>query len=441
MALDEGREDDAILPSALARIRRGGKVGLLYDATSAADFALSVISAMRNEVAVATAEGGTVRFVKTPAMPETSANDEIRRLSVEQSNSSIRVGPAILKVYRRVQEGLNPELEIERFLTEVAGFSQIPQLYGYAEYEGPGGKPAAIALLQQFVSNQGDAATFSVEMLRRELESVALAPETSPAMLGEIFSSYMRLAEVIGRRTGELHKALATETDDPAFKVEPLTEADLAATASDARSFAAKALARLRTALETLSEGARPMVEALAARQQALDRLIGELMQTPIGAMKSRVHGDYHLGQVLIAKDDVVIVDFEGEPSRTEDERRAKGTPLRDVAGMLRSFAYIEATVIREIGQRFGADSARLRSAAAEWRAQAETHFLAAYDLAVAGSAVEVTDLGTRARLLKLHQLARALYEIDYEAGNRPDWLDIPVQGVIALLNEESTTL
>ncbi len=437
LALDEGREDDSILPFALAKIRRGGKVGLLYDAASASDFALSLIAAMRNGISVATTEGGSVRFARTAVMPETSASDEIKRLSVEQSNSSIRVGPAILKIYRRVQEGLNPELEIERFLTEVAGFSQIPQLYGYAEYQGANGRPAALALLQQFVANQGDAATVSIDLLKRELEQIALVPDTTPAKLEEIFSGYMRLAEVMGRRTGELHKALATPTDDLAFKAEVLTEEDVAHTASDARGFAAKAFARLRTALETLSDTARPVVEALAARQQALDRLIGDLVQTPVGAVKIRVHGDYHLGQVLIAKDDVVIVDFEGEPSRSEEERRAKSTPLRDVAGMLRSFAYVEATAVREITQRFGADSARLRAAAGEWRKQAERHFLAAYDRAVAGSTVEVTDPATRARLLKLQMLARALYEIDYEAGNRPDWLDIPVQGVIALLSEE----
>ncbi|MCC6983920.1 MAG: maltose alpha-D-glucosyltransferase [Bauldia sp.] len=438
MALDEAKEDEALVPSALARIRRGGKVGFLYDATAASDFALSVIGAMRNGTSITTAEGGTIRFARTQAMPETSASDEIRRLSVEQSNSSIRVGPAILKIYRRVQEGLNPELEIERFLTEVAGFSQIPQLYGYAEHESPEGRGSAVALLQQFVSNQGDAATFSIDTLRRELETVALAPETAPDKLHEIFSGYMRLAEVLGRRTGELHKALATPTDDPAFAAEALTEADVAATASDARGFAAKAFARLRTALETLSETARPLVEALSARQQALDRLIGDLVQEPVGAMKIRIHGDYHLGQVLIAKDDVVIVDFEGEPARSEEERRAKSTPLRDVAGMLRSFAYVEATALRDIGQRFGADSAHLRAAAAEWRKGAERSFLEAYEAAVAGSPVEVTDPATRSRLLRLHQLARALYEIDYEAGNRPDWLDIPVQGVIALLTEES---
>jgi maltose alpha-D-glucosyltransferase/alpha-amylase len=437
LALDEGREDEAVMPSALARIRRGGKVGLLYDATAASDFTLAVVNAMKSAASTATAEGGTIRFFKTAAMPEISPGDEIRRLSVEQSNSSIRIGPAILKIYRRVQEGLNPELEIERFLTEVAGFAQIPQLYGFAEYDAPNGRPAALALLQQFVANQGDAATFSIDMLRRELESVALVPEMPQAKFEEVFSAYMRLAEVLGRRTGELHKALATPTDDPAFKAEPLTEDDLAAAAADARTFAAKAFARLRSALDTLPEGARPLVETLAARQQGLDRLIGDLVRPPVGAVKTRIHGDYHLGQVLIAKEDVVIVDFEGEPARSEEERRAKASPLRDVAGMLRSFAYVEATAIRDIGQRFGADSARLRAAAAEWRRQAEAHFLLAYDRAVAGSAVEVTDPATRANVLKLHMLARALYEIDYEGGNRPDWLDIPVQGVISLLTEE----
>jgi maltose alpha-D-glucosyltransferase/alpha-amylase len=190
-----------------------------------------------------------------------------------------------------------------------------------------------------------------------------------------------------------------------------------------------------------LSKGSRapadaPAIADLLSRREELESLITSLSEAPPRAVKIRIHGDYHLAQVLIAKDDVFIVDFEGEPARSEEKRRAKASPLRDVAGMLRSFEYVEETVLRDIGQRLGEASAKLRNAAADWRRGAEERFLAAYHGTLVGSALEIADGDASRRHLRLHRLARALYEIEYEAGNRPEWVDIPVRGVIAILDE-----
>jgi maltose alpha-D-glucosyltransferase/alpha-amylase len=156
----------------------------------------------------------------------------------------------------------------------------------------------------------------------------------------------------------------------------------------------------------------------------------------PAGAVKTRIHGDYHLGQVLIVQDDVMIVDFEGEPSRPADERRAKASPLRDVAGMLRSFAYAAETATREVTGRLPESAARIAPFAAEWLRLTEASFMQAYEEAAAGSAVWVRDDVSRDRLLRLHLLGKALYEVNYEANNRPDWIETPLKGVLSILEQ-----
>jgi maltose alpha-D-glucosyltransferase/alpha-amylase len=174
----------------------------------------------------------------------------------------------------------------------------------------------------------------------------------------------------------------------------------------------------------------------LAARREECLALIDRLRRAAPGAVKTRVHGDYHLGQVLVVGNDVMILDFEGEPSRAAEERRAKSSPLRDVAGMLRSFAYAAETAGRDVAARFPEASPRILAAAESWRRRATDGFLDAYAEAARGSPVWVEDAGARSGLLRLHLLAKALYEVNYEASNRPDWIDIPVQGVLSILDQ-----
>jgi maltose alpha-D-glucosyltransferase/alpha-amylase len=175
----------------------------------------------------------------------------------------------------------------------------------------------------------------------------------------------------------------------------------------------------------------------LQERHDECMALIERLSAVPDGAVKIRIHGDYHLGQVLIVQNDVMLVDFEGEPSRRASERRAKGSPLRDVAGMLRSFDYAAATAAREVAQRFSeAEAARVAQAALGWRSLASDAFMGAYESALTGSPVWIEDEAAGGSLLRLHLLAKALYEINYEANNRPDWIETPVRGVLAILDE-----
>jgi maltose alpha-D-glucosyltransferase/alpha-amylase len=438
LAIDE-RENDALVPCSLARVRRGPRVGLLYDAGASPEFALAVLSAMEKGANFSTRDGGRVNFEKTSAFEAaladlgdpTEGDNMPRRYHGEQSNSSIIFGgKMMLKLYRRLQPGVHPELEVGRFLTDV-GYKNTPALLGGVEHIAQDGTPTALAILQAYVPHQGDAWTQLMEALKRELETYALVPDGQATSVREVFENYFEYADLLGVRTAELHRAFATPTEDAAFKAKPLTEDDVRNAVDDTRLQAERAFERLKHLPKT------PEIEALVARRDEALSVIDGLFFAPQGAVKTRVHGDYHLGQVLVADRDLYIVDFEGEPSRSAAERRAKSSPLRDVAGMLRSFAYAAETAGREVGGRLSHVAPKVYAAAEEFRSLITQTFLDGYERAARGSPVWVEDRTTRRNLLKLHLLAKAFYEIGYEADNRPDWAGTPVRGVLTALDEK----
>ncbi|KQT90395.1 maltose alpha-D-glucosyltransferase [Methylobacterium sp. Leaf466] len=436
VAVDEGREDETLMPFAVARVRRGPRTGLLFGAAAAPAFAVAIIEGMRNGVSMPS-ESGRLEFSTTSAFDSEVSVDigEVRRLSAEQSNTSIAIGSKMmLKLLRRLQTGIHPEIEVGRFLTETARFANTPALLGVMEHVAADGTRTALAVLQTFVPNQGDAWTLMLEGLRRDFDTVVLAPESEAPEALDTFADHLRWAILLGRRTAEMHQAFAIETDDAAFDAEPFTHDDLRALGEDTRLQGERAF----RGLESLAgRQANTASTELIGRRREVEAVIEDLIaKAPKGAMKTRIHGDYHLGQVLASEGDLVIVDFEGEPSRPADDRRRKATPLRDVAGMLRSFAYGAETVTREITARFADSQVRARRAAAEWRGMIDAAFLDGYREAVADSRAAVTDPETEARLLKLCLLTKALYEVDYEANNRPDWIEIPARGVLTILDD-----
>ncbi|KQP59536.1 maltose alpha-D-glucosyltransferase [Methylobacterium sp. Leaf112] len=436
VAVDEGREDETLMPFAVARVRRGPRTGLLFGASASPAFAVAMVEGMREGRELPT-ETGKLVFSTTSAFDPAITFDagEVRNLSAEQSNTSIAIGSKMmLKLLRRLQTGVHPEIEVGRFLTETAHFSNTPALLGVVEHVDPDGVRTAIAVLQKFVLNQGDAWTLMLEGLRRDFDTVVLAPESEAPTPDEAFESHLRWAVLLGRRTAEMHNAFAVETDDPAFAAEPFEHADLQALGEDTRRQAERAF----RGLDALAGRAANVASTeLAGRRREVEDAIEALTaRAPVGAMKTRIHGDYHLGQVLAAEDDLIIVDFEGEPSRPADERRLKSTPLRDVAGMMRSFAYGAETVTREIAVRFADSEERARRASIAWRGMIDAAFLDGYREAVSVSRAAVTDAETESRLLKLCLLTKALYEVDYEANNRPDWIEIPARGVLTILDD-----
>ncbi|MBR0664774.1 malto-oligosyltrehalose trehalohydrolase [Roseomonas hellenica] len=356
----------------------------------------------------------------------------VRRGSAEQSNTSIRIGEtAILKVIRKLEQGVHPELEVGRFLTTEAGFSATPDTLGWVELDGSAGAgPLTLSVLQSFVPNEGDGWAWLVERLGR-----AMAMDgDGGGMLREATAWLERL----GRRTAEMHRAFCVETTDPAFQPEPVQAADVGGWIAAAAAMAGRALDGLAAGRSQLAGEVRHLADALLGRRdEVLERLHATLRDVPAFS-KTRHHGDYHLGQVLVTDGDAVIVDFEGEPLRPLAERRAKHAALRDVSGMLRSIAYAAAAAGRALPahQRVAAES-RL----AAWEAAAVRAYLEAY-LAVARSAASCPDDRAQAeRVVRFFMLEKALYEIAYELANRPDWVGIPLRGVLALLDGDTVVM
>jgi maltose alpha-D-glucosyltransferase/alpha-amylase len=424
-------------------VRRGARVGIVLDAEGDPNFAGIMLSLIRKGDQLKSSEGEIV-FTATKALAGENEADirdgTVQRLSGEQSNTSFNIADRmVLKIYRRLRAGINPEIEIGRFLTEVAGYANTPALYGLAEHVSPDGTRTALAVLQQFVRNQGDAWAWTLESLGREIERLRLLPESEVTRVEDEASFDLHYVRTIARRVAEMHIALSVPTDDPAFASEPLTREDVETVADDARNLAKRAEAaveRLASGLEgERATAARSFLES----HDAVEEAIAAATITPDGAVKTRIHGDLHLGQVLIARDDVMIVDFEGEPLRSLEERRMKASPAADVAGMLRSYAYAAATASRA-DERLGPTSRRGSDIARVWQGLVSEAFRAAYEEGTRGTPVFIEDEGTRRALLDLHLLRKALYEIEYEASHRPDWIDIPVAGVLDIIGKGSRT-
>ncbi len=361
----------------------------LRDAVSDPAFVLRLFELIENRAAVEAAEG-VLEFGGPEHSRIVEAVAEVRALSLEQSNSSVVVGDElIVKAYRRLEAGVSPELEMLRFLGE-REFAHVPRLEGWWTYSGPI-LSASLGIVQEFVPDAVDGWTLALDELQR-------SPE-------EFVERVRRLGTVIG----ELHCVLASDAGDAAFAPEEIS---------------AEAVALLMATIDDEIDGvfaSLPMSEEvapIAGQGDAVRDLLQELSAVGGAGRRIRNHGDLHLGQALWANGDWAIVDFEGEPARTLPERRQKSSPLRDVAGMLRSFAY--ATRVAGVSET-----------AVEERARAV--FLEAYHDAI-GRTTLLPQGETAARLLRVFELEKAVYELRYELAHRPDWVGIPVAGIARLL-------
>ncbi|MBL8251013.1 MAG: putative maltokinase, partial [Candidatus Competibacter sp.] len=422
-----------LLPGALARVRARARMGLLYGAFADEKFCQNLVAMMAQGARIAVGPG-RLRAFATRLMGELAGDAPqslpAKRLASDSSNTSIAIGDRLLmKVYRRLQSGINPELEMGRFLTE-SGFRNIAPLAGAIEYEGENGDRTALVMLQGFVENQGDAWTYTQDYLKRFLDDCLQEPEKVRQAGDEVHALYRIFATTLGQRTGELHRALARATGDPAFDPEPITADDLADWLSRIRAETVGTFERLERKREALSEPARLLAERLLEARGALLACLERTDRADPEALKIRYHGDYHLAQVLVAKDDVIIIDFEGEPSRSLEERRGKHSPLRDVVGMLRSFNYAAHAALRQ----FVAEQPTLAPAVDDWQRRTRAAFLNGYAEATRDSAGFHIDSAQAAMLLRAFTLEKACYELRYELDNRPDWVEIPLGGLCELL-------
>ncbi|HEY3629156.1 MAG TPA: maltose alpha-D-glucosyltransferase [Terracidiphilus sp.] len=373
--------------------------------------------------------------------------------SAEQSNTSIIYGKQlILKLFRRLQPGENPDVEIGRFLTEVARFPRIPKFLGDLSICPQGGQRTTIGMLQSLVANRGDGWQWFLDQLPAFFTSVAdlpAPPETAPP--GFVFplqpppealenaGATMEAAALLGRRTAEMHLALAAPTDDSAFTPEPFTPEDLARDARRIETQIVAALDALKARLPGLNDAIADDAALLLSRRRELIRRAHAIEGIATAGKRIRIHGDYHLGQTLRTggdnqPGDFILLDFEGEPARPLVERRQKQSPLKDVAGMVRSFSYaafsaLEQFLSGEGGSKVNPD--KFFTWAKLWQNSASAAFLDAYCATISADLLPPPEQAQA--LFTAYLLEKALYELLYELNNRPAWLRIPIGGILSM--------
>lgn len=429
--------------------------GVLYDALGDASFCQRLLELLDQPVELV-GTSGKIEVEHTARYDELRGGRVVLRsrlLAGEQSNSSIVFGDRlIMKLYRRVEAGVNPDFELSEFLTE-AGYANTPAVAGGILYR-QNGETLALAMLQAFVPNRGDAWKFTLDWLAEALPAYfadsnhgPIAPLPSQSYLQAAaycvspeaqaaFGGFLTSAARLGQRTAEMHVALASDSARREFAPEPFTDADRRAYLSNCREYAQATFELLRKQMvnysgELAAQGARVAkleAKAIAAYESLAD--------ANLDVNKIRIHGDYHLGQVLATDDDFQIIDFEGEPVRSIAERRQKQLALRDVAGMLRSFHYASRTAAAEAVKMSDNPTslAAINAWTSSWYAWTCVAFLTDYLRIARGSSFLPAELVQTEQLLGVCLLEKAIYELRYELNNRPDWVYLPLAALEGLL-------
>lgn len=423
---------------ALSRVRRGRQVGLITDAFVLEPFIRAVLSNCQARTRLACG-AGELRFDCTEQLASLALNEEseVRYLSAEQSNSSVVVGGSlVLKLIRRVNPGIHPELEMSAYLT-AAGFANISPLLGWVSRVGDQGTPHLLMIAQGYLNNQGDAWDWTQNTLERavrdEMEPASVEPEAHTDALVELTG----FAALLGQRLGEMHLLLAAPSDDAAFAPQPSTAEDCARWSTQISAQLAHALDLLARHRDSLDRDSQALVDDLAQQRDGLAQHIDTLARQAQGGLLMRVHGDLHLGQVLVVQGDAYLIDFEGEPARPLEERRAKHSPYKDVSGVLRSFDYAAAMILRSASAVDLSDAARQarQRVARQYLHQSRHAFVEAYGLATAAMPHAWEQAEGERAALELFCLEKAAYEITYEAENRPGWLAVPLHGLHGLIS------
>ena len=456
--------------AALARVEGRGDApsGLLCDALADLAFPARLVDSIRRRRRLRGRHGSIEAIRARDRIPTGLAPGA--PLEAEQSNTSIRFGEQyVLKVVRRPDEGENPDLEVVRFLMR-AGFDHVPPLAGALTYQPERGRSRTVAMLQAFVSNEGDAWDQALDVIGRYLEEALSAQENIeawrlprigiprtgsdlPERAYERIGPYLEQVHLLGVRTGELHLMLTSDVaaTDAAFAPEDFTSLYQRSVYQALRTRSRRTLQLLERKRGSLHGAAAAAADELLAAEATLLQSFEWLKSYKLTGRRSRIHGDYHLGQVLWTGRDYALIDFEGEPALPIGERRIKRSPLRDVAGMLRSFQYAAHAGLQELGERgaltasdaglVGAGSSDQKgaasAAAAYWADWVSVAFLKGYlDVARTGDFLPANGGGID-RLLRVFLPDKTLYELAYGLGKRPGWAAIPLAGFRDLLAPE----
>jgi maltose alpha-D-glucosyltransferase/alpha-amylase len=450
------------LPHAVVARLKGEEPAVLYDATWDPGFCAALLAMMAGGQSFAGNEGKLNAVGLSTLTDEVGDSCLVPTLSkAEQSNSSIIFGDRyILKIFRRVENGVNPDLEIGRMLTERQHFANCPEVLGYLEYKQRKGEPITLAVLLRYVPNQGTGWQYTLDALSQYLERVLsmdggmqappdlntpisrMIHEEPPPLAIEAIGPYLESVRVLGRRTAEMHLALASESDDPAFSPEPFTPMYQRSTYQSMRTEASRVFQTLNKRLKTLPDDQRKLArEVLDAQTEVLSRLHA-VTSIRMTGRRFRLHGDYHLGQVLYTGNDFYIIDFEGEPLRSLTDRRLKRSALRDVAGMIRSFHYAAYTSLLDSGSDQAGGQSAVRSEdfgllemwCRYWYRWVAATFLRSY-IETSGDAPFLPSTEAEfITMLRAFVLSKAVYELDYELAHRPAWMSVPMLGILDIL-------
>jgi maltose alpha-D-glucosyltransferase / alpha-amylase len=453
-ALDRGRR------FAIAELTGIGEGALLHDLLASDEACRALLESVQRGEEFPASQG---RIVARPTTAferlrgDASQELPIVRAAATSSNSLVLYGRRLLmKLFRRLEPGINPDVEIGRYFTEQHEFRPTPKLGGTIQYERHNAPPLTLAIFQALVANQGDGWEHVIDELGRFYQRAAgrmrgpdratpdprtvmqLVAADPPPMVLETIGGYLHAASLLGQRTAEMHLALAAGTDVESFGPAPLAPHDFAYLIADIAEQGETALRLVEANFSRLPEALRADAERF--QQQAPQRLARLQNEAPLGlaSQKIRCHGDYHLGQVLRVENDFVILDFEGEPTRSVEERRSRQSPLKDIAGMLRSYHYAAYAGLFAFAQNHPADRELLEPWAELWHQWVSAAFLRAYLATIGSSPLLPSDRWELSALLDLFVLDKALYELAYELNNRPDWVGIPLRGILQILGGAS---
>jgi maltose alpha-D-glucosyltransferase/alpha-amylase len=446
-----------------AVVREEETLGALFDARADNTFCLSALRGI-SENQQWSFDGGDVVAVRYPRFEEVRGPDEvplpITLTHGEQHHVSIIYGGRLLlKSYERIEPGVNPELEIGRFLTDQAGYTGTAPVVGSVEFRPSSGEPMTLSLLFGYVANEGDAWKYTLDVLSRFYETVLTNPAAPPAPAppeawlpgGTVapppeamgwLGSYLRTAELLGHRTAEMHRALASATTLPGLAPEPFSRLYQRSLYQSMRTTTGLVFRELSRRLVDLPEATRLLAQRALDLENSLHHRFRSILHAEINGVRIRIHGSYHLGELLYTGSDFQVIDFEGEADRPLSERRIKRSPLQDVADMVQSFHFAAFSPL------FGADSGRgafpgqvrdvdrsvLLGWARFWSSWIAAAFVQAYFRGMDGSGLLPTQAKNCRELLDLFVLEKAVRELGHELEHRPRWVPIPLTGLIERL-------
>ncbi len=431
---------DALAPWTLAKVRQKSRMGILYGAYGDERFCRALVRGIGAGIEFPLGNA-QIRFQPGPAFAALADGIDlpVRHPALEQSNTAVYFDNRLfLKGYRRIQAGINPEVEIGRYLTEQAHFPQAVPFAGSIELQGADGSCTTLAVLQAFVEHQNIGWNYALDYIDRFLAEQLADTGPQPTDGASPHGFFLELMKVLGQRTGELHLAFCQPTNDAAFAPEPIDANDLTAWSREARAKAVAVLDALEARRDEMPADAQPGIDRLLAQRPRLLDHFGPAALQGITGLKTRYHGNFHLGQVLLAQNDFILTDFEGNPDRPLAERRRKHSPLRDVASMLRCFSYVAAVATNRATAERPADRHRFGPLVQRWETETVSAFLSGYATALTACPAYPDGVPHTRPLLEFFTLEKALDELHYEMDHRPDWLPIPLFSLLRRLEEKN---